>query len=288
MKNIKNILLFISFITLCTLLFSASHTESKDTYAFISPKLNFCGEKLPLQDPEVYERMDRELITNINYHTSTTLIIKRANKIFPIIEPILKKNNIPDDFKYICVIESGLTNVTSPAGAKGYWQLMPTTAKELGLEVSSQVDERNHLEKSTQAACDYINQAYKKFGNWTLVAAAYNRGMSGISSDLNTQGVDSYYVLYLNNETARYVFRAIALKEIMENPLKYGYDIPKSLLYKQPETKSILISSSIPDLYVWAKEQGISFKTLKYHNPWIIDTKLSASESNPYIISLPK
>jgi hypothetical protein len=172
--------------------------------------IDFAGEEVPTYMVDVYERLDRELVTNTNYHTNTTLVLKRANKIFPIIEPILKKNAIPDDFKYLAVIESALVNAVSPAGARGIWQFMPETAREKGLEVTDEVDERYHLVKSTEAACVYLKEAKEKFGSWTLAAAAYNGGINGVQRQLDMQGVTSYYDVLLNEETSRYVFRILA------------------------------------------------------------------------------
>lgn len=256
-------------------------------HAYVSNNIEFCGEKVPLQIIDVKERLDREMTVNINLHSATTLIIKRANRFFPVIEPILKKNGIPDDFKYLCVIESSLTNATSSAGAKGFWQFMPETAKEYNLEVSSTVDERYHLEKATEAACVYLKRAYNIFGDWTLVAAAYNRGMNGVQRQIDLQGVDNYYDLFLNEETSRYVFRILALKEIMKNPAKYGYDMPKDVLYLPVKTRKLPISYNIPDLYAFAKNEGINYKTLKLYNPWLQDTLLNVQTGKTYEIEIP-
>ena len=188
-------------------------------YAIDLPeKLDFAGERVPIEDPDVYERLDREFLINTYWQSNGLLYIKRANKYFPIIEPILKRNNIPDDFKYLALIESGLTNAVSPAGASGFWQFMKSAAKEYGLEVGDQVDERYHLEKATQAACDYLNAAKRSTGSWTMAAAAYNAGVAGMNRQANLQETNNYYDLWLNNETSRYVFRILAVKEIMKNP----------------------------------------------------------------------
>jgi len=285
-------LLFVSGLVLGTGIFyqftdSSSQTVAKENHIYIPSNIHFCGEKVPIEIVDVKERLDREFLVNINLHSSTSLIIKRANKYFPIIEPILKKNGIPDDFKYLCVIESALANATSSAGAKGFWQFMPATAQEYNLEVSATVDERNHLVKATEAACKYLKRAYNKFGNWTLVAASYNRGIGGIENQLNVQGVNDYYDLYLNEETSRYVFRILALKEIMQNADKYGYNLPKDALYKSVKTKTIQVSSNIPNLQTWALDQGINYKTLKYHNPWLVDTSLTLSPGKVYEIEIP-
>lgn len=249
--------------------------------------LDFCGERVPVEIIDVKERLDREMVVNINLHSATTLIIKRANRYFSDIEPILKKNGIPDDFKYLCVIESSLTNATSAAGAKGFWQFMPETAKEYNLEVSSTVDERYDVIKATEAACSYLKKAYTKFGNWTLVAAAYNRGMAGIERQQTAQGVTDYYDLYLNEETSRYVFRILALKEIMKNSDKYGFVFSKDELYKPVKTKTVPVSANIDDLQKWALDQGINYKLLKLFNPWLIDTSLLVYTGKTYNIQIP-
>lgn len=250
-------------------------------------KIDFAGEEVPTYMADVYERLDRELITNTNYHTNTTLVLKRANKVFPVIEPILKKHGIPDDFKYLAVIESSLVNAVSPAGARGVWQFMPATAKEKGLEVTDDVDERYHLVKSTEAACLYLKDAKEKFGNWTLAAASYNGGMNGVQRQLEAQGVRSYYDVLLNEETSRYVFRILALKEIMSHPAEYGFRLPKEGLYKEVELKTIEIDSSISDFSAFAKSQGINYKILKIHNPWLRDKKLDNPTKKKYILEIP-
>ena len=250
-------------------------------------KMNFSGEEVPTFMADVQERLDKEMITNMNYHTNTTLVIKRANKVFPIIEPILAKYGVPDDFKYLAVIESSLVNAVSPAGARGVWQFMPATAKEKGMEVSDEVDERYHLEKSTEAACKYLLVAKEKFGSWTLAAASYNGGMNGISKKMEEQQVDNYYDLLLTEETSRYVFRILALKEIMKNSDKYGFRIPNEALYYNIPTKKIVIDSSITDLAKFAKTQGVNYKILKIHNPWLRDKKLTVTTGKKYEIEIP-
>ena len=250
-------------------------------------KMDFAGEEVPTFMADVQERLDKEMITNMNYHTNTTLVIKRANKVFPIIEPILKKYGVPDDFKYLAVIESSLVNAVSPAGARGVWQFMPATAKEKGMEVSDEVDERYHLEKSTEAACKYLLVAKEKFGSWTLAAASYNGGMNGISKKMEEQEVADYYDLLLTEETSRYVFRILALKEIMSKSEKYGFNIPNEALYYNIPTKKIVIDSSITDLAKFAKTQGVNYKILKIHNPWLRDKKLTVTTGEKYEIEIP-
>ena len=250
-------------------------------------KMDFSGEEVPTFMADVQERLDKEMITNMNYHTNTTLVIKRANKVFPIIEPILAKYGVPDDFKYLAVIESSLVNAVSPAGARGVWQFMPATAKEKGMEVSDEVDERYHLEKSTEAACKYLLVAKEKFGSWTLAAASYNGGMNGISKKMDEQQVDNYYDLLLTEETSRYVFRILALKEIMKNSDKYGFRIPNEALYYNIPTRKLVIDSSITDLAKFAKSQGVNYKILKIHNPWLRDKKLTVTTGKKYEIEIP-
>lgn len=250
-------------------------------------KIDFAGEETPLHIPDVKERFDRELVVNENLHGSTILIMKRAHKFFPVIEPILAKNNVPDDFKYLAVIESSLTNATSSAGAKGFWQFMPQTARENGMEVTEIVDERYHLEKATQAACDYLVNAKEKFGSWTLAAASYNGGMSGLQKQIEFQEMTNYYDLLLVEETSRYVFRILALKEIMKNPDKYGFVIPKEALYVAIPTKKIEVDSAITNLATFAKSQGVNYKELKIHNPWLRDRKLDNPDKKKYTLEIP-
>lgn len=251
-------------------------------------KVDFAGEEVPLHIPDVKERLDRELVVNENLHGSTILIIKRSHKFFPIIEPILAKNNVPDDFKYLAVIESALTNATSSAGAKGFWQFMPQTAREKGMEVTEIVDERYHLEKATQAACEYLLSAKEKFGSWTLAAASYNGGMSGLQKQIEFQEVTNYYDLLLVDETSRYVFRILALKEIMKNAESYGFVIPKEAMYAPIPTKKIEVDSAISNLATFAKSQGINYKELKLHNPWLRDRKLDNPDKKKYTIEIPQ
>lgn len=254
---------------------------------FFPTEIDFAGEKTPLHIADVKERLDRELLVNANLDASTLLIIKRANRSFPIIEPILKKNGIPDDFKYLAVAESALMNVTSSAGAKGFWQFMPDTAKERGMEVNDIVDERYHLEKSTEAACKYLLDAYKKFGSWTLAAASYNGGFGGVNKQITIQGVTNYYDLLLTDETARYVFRILALKQIMKNPGEYGFNVAPAELYQNIPTRKLEIDSSITDLAAFAKAQGVNYKILKIHNPWLRDRKLTNPNKKKYVLEIP-
>jgi membrane-bound lytic murein transglycosylase D len=257
------------------------------TAMYFPATTDFAEEVAPLHIVDVRERLDRELIVNANLHSSTTLILKRANRAFPVIEPILQKYGIPDDFKYLAVIESGLVNAVSSAGARGVWQFMPDTAKERGMEVNEFVDERYHLEKSTEAACKYLLSAKAKFGSWTMAAASYNGGMNGVNRRIEEQQVETYYDLALTEETSRYVFRILALKEIMKNPGKYGFNIYPSDLYSPIPTKKIEVDSTITDLANFAKTQGINYKILKLHNPWLRDKKLVNPSKKKYEIEIP-
>lgn len=287
-KHVKKIVILGMVAVLASfLIYGVVSDDTKYSPVGYSLKMDFSGEEVPTFMADVQERLDKEMITNMNYHTNTTLVIKRANKVFPIIEPILAKYGVPDDFKYLAVIESSLVNAVSPAGARGVWQFMPSTAKEKGMEVSEEVDERYHLEKSTEAACKYLLSAKEKFGSWTLAAASYNGGMNGIAKKMEEQHVDNYYDLLLTEETSRYVFRILALKEIMKNSDKYGFSIPKEALYYTIPTKKIVIDSSITDLAKFAKIQGVNYKILKIHNPWLRDKKLTNNSRKKYEIEIP-
>ncbi|MCS7003973.1 MAG: lytic transglycosylase domain-containing protein [Cytophagales bacterium] len=250
--------------------------------------LDFCGEKVPLKESDVRERLDRELYINVYWYSSTYLVIKRANRWFPRIEKTLKEQKVPDDFKYLVVAESQLTNSVSPAGATGFWQLLEETAIRYGLVINEEIDERYHLEKSTIAACKYLKEAYKKFGSWTLAAAAYNRGMQGIENAIKEQQVTSYYDLALNPETSRYVFRILAYKEIMTNPKKYRFNLSKNSLYYPEPVRYIEVTKSIPNLALFAKEHGTNLKLLKLHNPWLRSDKLTVKEEQKYVLEIPQ
>lgn len=286
--GIISLVIFISGLFVFATTYNAKNEIVKEGVSDYFPvKPDFAGEETPLKISDVKERLDRELLVNINLHATTILAIKRANRAFPVIEPILKKNGIPDDFKYLAVIESGLVNVVSPAGARGVWQFMPDTAKERGMEVNENVDQRYDLEKSTEAACRYFLSAKAKFGSWTLAAASYNGGMTGVNKQIDIQKVSNYYDLLLTEETSRYVFRILALKEIMKNPVKYEFNILPGDLYEILPTKKIEIDSSITDLAAFAKGQGINYKILKIHNPWLRETKLINDTGKKYQIEIP-
>ena len=261
-------------------------------YKIISPKIpnnvTVFGEGVPLDNFEVYERVDREILVNTYWHSATILAIKRAARWFPIIEPILKQNNIPDDFKYLSVVESNLENVVSPAGATGYWQFIKSAAKQYGLEVTDEVDERYDVIKSTEAACKYLNTAYQMFGNWTMSASSYNAGLSGIDKWSGLQKTTNYWNLVLGSETSRYVSRIIAMKLIMENPSAYGYDLKEEDLYKPLKFKEVELNASVEDFAEYASILGVNYKTLKLYNPWLRDTKLKIKSGVTYKIKVPE
>ncbi len=253
----------------------------------IPNELNFCGEEVPLQRLEVRERLDRELMVNTYWQSNTLLAHKRANRWFPMIEKILKQEGVPDDMKYISVIESGLTNVVSPAGAAGYWQFMKDAAIEYGLEVNDEVDERYHVEKSTIAAAKFLKAAYARHGSWALAAASYNLGMGGVNKQLTKQKRQNYFDLLLNEETSRYVFRIIAMKEIIEDPERYGFHLRKKDLYPPYVTRRVEITGPIEDIADFALRQGTDYKTVKLLNPWLRDNKLTNRNGKTYVLLLP-
>ena len=253
----------------------------------IPADLSFAGEVVPLAKYGIKERLDRELTVNTYWQSSTILILKRTKKYFEIIEPILAKNGIPDDFKYLAVAESGLQNVMSNKGAQGVWQMMKATGRSYGLEVRDGVDERLSLELSTEAACIYLREAYNKFGTWSLAAAAYNRGMSGISRDLAFQYVDDYYDVNLNSETARYMFRILAFKTIIENQESYGFHIQPKDYYADPLYSTITVDTTITDLAQYAQQLGTNYQVLRGLNPWITSRKELKVFSKTYTIKAP-
>lgn len=278
---------------------SAQHVDNQQTSSSEQPfdivktydlpgNLTFANETVPLDDPDVRERLDREIYTNLYYHSSTISILKRANRWMPAIEQVLEKHNIPEDFKYLALIESGLQNVVSPAGATGFWQLRDITARELGLEVNDEVDQRYDPIQSTEAAAKYLQKSYKRFGSWTNAAASYNIGMYGLDRRLEDQRVYSYYDLLLNEETSRYVFRVLALKEIYENRSKYGYDFPEDHLYGNEPLKVVTIDEDVDNFVDFALDNGINYKILKQYNPWLRGRKLNVKKGHSYQILIPE
>ena len=249
--------------------------------------LTFCGEEVPLDLFYVRERLERELLVNTYRHSTTILQLKRTTRWFPVMEPLMEQQGLPNDFKYLAMIESELTNVVSPSKAVGFWQFLESTGKEYGLEINKEVDMRYNVEKETVAACKYLKESYRKFGSWTLAAAAFNCGNGRVTRTKEEQRVDSYYDMLLPEETQRYVFRILALKLITENPEKYGYQIGDNGRYKPLETRTITVTQSIPSLADFAYEQGTNFKMLKYFNPWLRSTTLTISAGNSYEIKIP-
>jgi membrane-bound lytic murein transglycosylase D len=282
-------------------LFTASTFEEKENEKFtehfqdnykifalsLPEAIDFAGEKVPLNLVDVSEKLDRELSVNTYWQSNTLLMLKRCNRWFPTIEKILKEENVPDDFKYLALMESGLTQTVSPAGASGFWQLMKDAAKERGLEVNSDIDERYHIEKSTRAACAYLREAKAKFGSWTLAAASYNMGMAGLKNQLDRQQATNYFDLVLNEETSRYVFRILTAKLIISNPRNYGFIFRDSDLYQPLKYKTVEVDSSIANLAEFSFKQGINYKTLKFLNPWLRDNDLPNPEQKKYVIQLP-
>jgi membrane-bound lytic murein transglycosylase D len=285
---------------LITLVLSNSTTNANNNpdedfpqgYRIVSPEiptyLEFAGEKIPTENFEVHERMEREFLSNTYWHSATILAIKRANRWFPVIEPILKKNNIPDDFKYLAVAESNLENVISPAGATGFWQFMQTAGEKYGLEINSQVDERYDVEKSTTAACKYLKDSHDMFESWIVSAASYNMGQDGVETQRDRQKAKNYFNLVLNSETSRFVARIVSLKYILQNPEKFGFDIKDEDKYKPLEYTEVTLDSSVADLADYATNLGINYFILKMYNPWLRDNYLSNKTKTAYTIKLPK
>jgi membrane-bound lytic murein transglycosylase D len=270
---------------------SESRSDQDTLYNISSFRLpaevEFAGEIVPLGNFDTRESLEREILISAYRHSSTILIIKRANRYLPIIEKILKKNDIPDDFKYLAAAESEYSNMVSPAGATGFWQIMPETGKEEGLEINKTVDERYDVEKSTQFACDFFRKSYEKYGNWTLAAASYNNGRAGIDEQISIQRQNNYYDLLLNEETARYIFRAIAYKLVITDPVRYGFDMGKEDLYSEFRYHEVSVDSSVTDFSAFAGKFGTNYKMLKLLNPWLRKPFLTATPGKVYNIKIP-
>lgn len=280
-----------SFIALATIVLSTG-ARAQQFSTVVTPeipmKMEFAGQAVDLDRVDKWERLDRELSSMIYSHGNTLLTIKRANRYFPVMAPILKKNGVPVDLLYLACIESTLDpKAISPAKAAGLWQFMPDTGRQYGLEVNEYVDERFHPEKATEAACKYLNAAFKKYGKWESVAASYNAGMGRISSELSKQGVNSAYDLYLVNETSRYIYRLLAQKLILENPSEYGYHLTDQQLYQPIETEEITVSTPVADWATWAREHGTTYLMVRDLNPWIRDRSLPNKSGNSYKIKIP-
>jgi len=268
------------------------HEAFKNNYSIfalpIPENLSFAGEKVPLKYFDVREALDQELLINTYWQSQTVLFIKRANRYFPRIEKVLQENGIPEDFKYLVLAESDLKNSVSPAGAVGIWQILKGTARDYGLEVNNEVDERYHLEKSTKAAAGFLKDAYDLFGSWTMAAASYNMGRNGLLRQVNRQKETNYYNLLLNTETARYIYRVLAIKLIIENPEKYGFHLRQKDFYYEIPTYTVTIDSSVEHFADFAKEHQINYKILKYFNPWLRDSFLSNPKGKEYEIRIPE
>ena len=250
--------------------------------------LDFAGEDVPLDIFYVKESLDKELSVNTYWHSSTLQLIRKSTRWFPLIDSILKANDIPIDFRYIPLIESNLSNVISPAKAVGFWQLMKGTAKDYGLEVTKEVDERYDVTKSTEAACKYLKKAYERLGNWTLVAASYNAGVRRITSLMEKQKADNFYDLLLPTETNRYIYRILAIKLIITNPEYYSFYIDNEDYYKPLPYQTVTIRGKIKNWADFAKEHGITYRLLKYYNPWLRQSYLTNRKKKTYNIKLPK
>lgn len=270
----------------------ATINKRSDTTYSVSPfrlpdEVTFAGERVPLENFDTRESLEREILTNAYRHSSTILIIKKANRFNPVIEKILAKNNIPDDFKYLVAAESEYNNVVSPAGATGLWQIMATTGKEEGLEINSIVDERYSIEKSTQFACDFFRKSYEKYGNWTMAAASYNGGRAGLDLQVEIQKQHNYYDLLLNDETSRYIFRAIAYKLIIENPSAYGFNISKDDLYPEIKYTEVKVDTAVSDFSRFATKFNTNYKLIKYLNPWLRKPYLTPKLHKEYTLKIP-
>ncbi|MCO6488204.1 MAG: lytic transglycosylase domain-containing protein [Phaeodactylibacter sp.] len=255
----------------------------------LSKPFDFAGERLPMDNFDVAERLDRELLVNTYWHSNTVLNIKNAYKYFPVIERILKENDIPEDFKYLAVAESSLRNEVSPAGARGIWQFMNGTAEQYGLETNREVDERYHLEKSTEAACKLLKDYYRRLDSWILTAAAYNAGLSRITREMEEQRAETYFDLNLGSETSRYVFRLVAIKEILSRPQDFGFYLDNAERYPPLDDFRIVeVNSTIENLGDFAREQGTTYRMLKVYNPWLMDSKLPNRSGKVYEVKVPK
>lgn len=266
---------------------SNTHKNYKIKALKLPSNLNLAGERVPLEIPDVRERMDRELLVNTYWQSNGLLLLKRANKYFPIIEPLLKEYGLPDDFKFLALAESGFTDETSTVGAAGMWHFMKTTGKEYDLEINSNVDERYNIEKSTKVAAEYLKKSKERFGSWTLAAAAYNAGNYGVSKRLEAQEVTNYYDALLPDETERYVFRILALKEVINKPEKYGFVFEKEDLYTLQKTTEIKVDTAITNITTFAKGFGMNYKEFKIHNPWLRENHLNNKSRKVYKIKIP-
>lgn len=270
----------------------SSNYYGQDTMFYNKPykipdHVTFAGEEMPLGNFDTRESLDREILTSAYRHSSTLMIIKRANRYLPVIEKILEQYNIPDDFKYLVAAESEYSNMISPAGATGFWQIMAETGREAGMEINIVVDERYDIEKSTQFACEYFQKSYEKYGNWTLAAASYNGGRAALDEQIKIQGENNYYDLLLSEETARYIFRAVAYKLIISDPESFGFTVSRSDLYPVLDYFEVKVDTAVADFSTFAKSYGTNYKMLKFLNPWLRKPYLTPKPSKEYIIKIP-
>lgn len=293
----KKQLFILVILFLLIILFLKAKIENKpkqyeQTYkikgVYVPESIDFAGEKVPLENFDVYENLEREILVATYFHSQTVQTLKRTKRYFPLIENILKNYNVPEDFKFLCIAESNLTQTVSPKQAAGFWQLLESTAIEYGLEVNEKIDERYNIKKSTEAACKYLIDAYKQYGSWTLAAAAFNFGRRAIDNQIKLQKTKNYYDMYLNEETSRYIYRALAYKIIINNPEQYGFFISEEDYYKPLETTEICVDSTIRSLVNFANEVGTNYKLLRSLNLWIRDTSLYNEKRKTYCLDVLK
>lgn len=300
--TISPVINFITGFFLCLLIIAqfsfennkdeADQEKAESIYTWHAPdlpdKMDFAGERVPLDQWDIKERLDRELLFNYYYQNNVLFILKMSNRYFPVIEERLRANGVPEDFKYLCVAESNLlANATSRVGAVGYWQFMPDTAPGYNLEVNKQVDKRRDIIESTDAACKYLKTAYNRFGSWTAAAASYNCGQGGYAKQADLQRTKYYYDLLLPEETNRYLFRILAFKHLVENASELGFALNKEEFYQEIGTRKIIVTSTINDLVQFAIENGTNFKTLRLLNPWLRSNTLPVKAGKKYEILLP-
>jgi len=304
--NLTWILVSLSLIAFCVIigvLIFYSQTEKVSNHVAIPPErqqtlfftpvklpevLSFANEPVPLENFDIRESLDREMLSIANFHSQALLYIKKTNRYFTIIEPILRKNEIPDDFKFLALAESGfLEKIISPLGAVGLWQFMKGTAIENGLEVNDEIDERYHIEKSTEAACKFLKNSFSKYGNWTIAAASYNAGISGINREIGIQLSKNYYDLLLSEETSRYLFRILALKLVIGEPGKYGFKVSEEEKYPIIPVKEVNVNGSVNNFQEFARANNINYKILKQFNPWLRQPYLKNLKKKIYTIKIP-
>jgi membrane-bound lytic murein transglycosylase D len=292
---LAGIIIILLFVTQSSKVFGTTHENGSQVpdsiYTIKSFKLpgnvTFAGEEMPLDNFDTKESLEREILISAYRHSSTILIIKRANRYLPVIEKILSENNIPDDFKYLVAAESEYSNMISPVGATGFWQIMAETGREKGMEINTVVDERYSVEKSTQFACDYFKESYERYGNWTLTAASYNGGRASLDKQIEIQNQKNYYDLLLNEETARFIFRAVAYKLVISDPVSYGFNIGKDDLYPVLRYYEVKVDTAITDFSVFAEKFGTNYKMIKFLNPWLRQPYLTPKSGKAYDIKIP-